>query len=362
MELLDLPPEIIDRILSHHVNKVGTFKTCITHNILAKQPINAFLKIHPNNGRRILRKNLSTYLKYRIKKLNGAHPFLPNFIKHALDRLEKVSGPVDFSTKTKNEGTLCDVLVKESEEIAFELVTTDVKRKKCQRHLWMFDHTQTDDADYAIAAAAAIGDMGAMVSFIKPDPTDIWLYSPAFGYPLAIAAYTGEYLMVKRMLDAFKIIGLMRDPKSFEEMYEQAILFSLQSRHVAVTMLLTENHPLYFAAVEKKAFQSWLKEAIDSGNSELVDAVLKLNHNGGVDCYAQGFNTACKLGHANMVRLFFEPGRLGINQHTKSAAESSGCSEITFPLSIAVCSGHLSVVKEMLRLGANASGPRLKRH
>jgi hypothetical protein len=112
MELLDLPPEVFQRIVGAYVSvesprkigrartvcsKVwsndqinqeltlqGTFKNYINEELFARQPINKF---KGSIGKKLLEKNLASFLSYRTKSLYGAPDFLPSIIRGTVDRL-----------------------------------------------------------------------------------------------------------------------------------------------------------------------------------------------------------------------------------------------------------------------------------
>ena len=291
---------------------------------------------------------MSTHLKYRVKKHNGAHRFLPNFIKSVLDRVEGLSGPVDHATRTKNEDILCDVLVKCYGD-TFTFLTVHSSRPTCLSKIAEFTNHQSKNM---IAAAAAIGDVKALEMLLTTESANGWDKSPAFGFPIATAAYLGHVEVVKTILRRFDCQDL---DHPYEHVFSSSMTKSLSRCMNKVTKLLAAFHPEYFSVVDCNIFRRWLIKAVQTEDVNVVKAILGLKHQGGVEMYALGLEVACEIGHMEIIRLFFKKDLLNINQRL----EFRGRCGYESPLTIAVSSENVTAVETLLELGASVNGPRL---
>jgi hypothetical protein len=140
MLLLDLPPELFERVVVHRVTDLGiaeaweyrracrkftrrkelrinrtnsfagTFRRAIEFESRANQPTIAFLGQDRLCARRILRNYNGLYLSYRVRAENGAYSFLPRLIKGACDN---ACSDLDCDEQVLLESTraLCDAVV-----------------------------------------------------------------------------------------------------------------------------------------------------------------------------------------------------------------------------------------------------------
>ncbi|KAL5377339.1 hypothetical protein DPSP01_009837 [Paraphaeosphaeria sporulosa] len=100
MGLLDLPPEIFQRIIQKHVAATGlcsawkgrgvceTFNTYITEEVFARQPVKVYSKRRING---LYRRGLAVFLEYRLNTLHGAHDLIPSVIRNVVDKLMQIT-------------------------------------------------------------------------------------------------------------------------------------------------------------------------------------------------------------------------------------------------------------------------------
>jgi hypothetical protein len=307
---------------------------------------------------------MASYLKYRVKKLNGAHMFLPDFINGMLDGIEEGWRAMDYATRTKNEGILIDVVVANYPDI-FLFLTTDAARKSCQNKIAVF-HDSMEEV--LVTAAAALGDSQMFRHLIRSGPKTAWKKSEALGYPLTMAAYTGNLHIVKLL------IGLMNCAKVIKGQQDAltlAMSASLSAGRFDVSKYLASVHADYLPVVPttknyyltaphfsgtlkySDCYGDWLALAIDSQDVDLVKAILALKHEGGAEIYVEGLLKACRIPHQGIIRLFFEMNLLNINQRLGGYFCGST------PMSIAVCSNKHAAIDAMLELGARMTGTGL---
>ena len=91
-----------------HINSQspGFFCREVTFYILAKTP--GTNNHPPSHEDKILKPNLTQFLKYRTKNLNGAHRFIPDYINGILDLIEGISGGIKDDVRQERVNTLCE--------------------------------------------------------------------------------------------------------------------------------------------------------------------------------------------------------------------------------------------------------------
>ncbi|KAF2824680.1 hypothetical protein CC86DRAFT_407841 [Ophiobolus disseminans] len=99
MKLLDLPPELFDEVVAHYVASESvarawkmrftcrTFRAAITGAIYATRPIQAILQREDSNNPLPLQNLKAVYLKYPLKSLHDAQPYLLHYFREMRIRL-----------------------------------------------------------------------------------------------------------------------------------------------------------------------------------------------------------------------------------------------------------------------------------
>lgn len=290
---------------------------------------------------------MASYLQYRVKKLNGAHDLLPRYIQRTLDRVEELTGKTTAAERDKNEEILCKLIARQCEDTFFFFTTSSASKSSKAKAV----HLEDSGKEFVISASAAIGNIKALESLLTAKPGDLWKTSYAFGFPLVAAASAGQLEVVKAIIHTLDCYGSSRKNSSYEQerAIAEAITRSLDSRNAELVEILARAYSTYCPVIRAEPFQDWLVSAVNSKNPRIVLDILQLKHHGGVEIYAEALQAACTAGALDIVRLFFDHDLLNLDQDTTLLGS---------PLRIAVATGNISVVKELLQLGARADGPR----
>jgi hypothetical protein len=221
MELLDLPPEIFQRITHILVKKHGiaeawkvrgtsskshvtmhlsknialiywiseAFQTYITYEVLATPSLYAYQKTR--SGREILKHKLADFLYTRSTKLNGfVCTHVPNFINRIMYITGSwITGDQAISTLRR---IICELFVRNCDG-ALRLVLIDTNKLSIQDKRAL----TANSAANLIATAAAIGDLHFLRRVAAKDEDLLWNESPAFGCPLDAAIYAQQFGVAK---------------------------------------------------------------------------------------------------------------------------------------------------------------------
>jgi hypothetical protein len=179
----------------------GSMPDILTHNSCLQE----------SSGRGILKNNLATFLSTRMRSLNGAQPFLPKFWNDVTDWLiRNVTFKDQQSRHTYREevgGMLCKALVTERQKAAWNLSimqSTATAVASFVAHFEDITATTASAAAIKAAAAAAVGDMGALRRAIKDDHCLSWQKSYPFGRPLTAATANNHIALVYSIVKYFE--------------------------------------------------------------------------------------------------------------------------------------------------------------
>ncbi|CAN9225303.1 unnamed protein product [Alternaria alternata] len=201
MQLLDLPPEIFQRVTHILVKKHGiaeawkvrgtskAFQTYITYEVLATPSLYAYNKTRA--GREILQHKLADFLYTRSTKLNGfVRTHVPEFIRDVI--LIKEPSITGDEAVSKLRRLLCELFARNCDgALTFVLTQTN----KLNHH--QIKALSVSSTVNLIAVATAIGDLYLLRTEAAKDRDLLWQESTAFGYPLDVAVYAGHFGVAK---------------------------------------------------------------------------------------------------------------------------------------------------------------------
>ncbi|KAI2482055.1 hypothetical protein Ptr902_06436 [Pyrenophora tritici-repentis] len=343
MELLDMPPEIFQRVVKATTCK--TFRDYIDYKVFSTPKLNGYLK--KTACRTILKKNLAKFLYLRSNKLNGfIRDLVPNFIRDVMQR----AGPWvhDDKAKAALRKVLCELYVK-TDRYAYACIVQDVRSGRYQHHL---QDIQATKAINLVAAAAAAGSLDWLRGLANHDHRLLWLHSPTFGYPIVAAAYAGQFKVAKALAEqAVTSQGLSITTSATAEhiSFRKAICTSIELGHEEMATVLIQKYGEAFGPASETCMQEWLQCSVSTRNTAITRLLSQIPAHAGIDIFYTAFEGSCRLGDPDLIRIFFEEGRLEIN----------GISSHSYPLIIASEVSHASTVpvEVLLSLGAYSDGP-----
>ncbi|KAF2125634.1 hypothetical protein P153DRAFT_359982 [Dothidotthia symphoricarpi CBS 119687] len=291
MGLQNLPPEILQQIARLYVNNVSvaeawrmretckSVRLCIEYEVLARQPLGAFLHATPIRiNRKILEWNIDKYLFHRVDSLYGAYPFIPNFIRTMVDILVQAAGRDTQEVRLRYTESLCKTFA-DTYKDAFDCITTDmtvsIARGKVSTSL--FD---TDNVHTRVAAAAAVGSCRAIGIFVAGAYEMLWRDynlsewdSLPFGSPLNAATFCGRLTVVKAIIKRSEVHKGDMSDKFFPDVCEQVLINSIEWQQEHIAKFLLEHYNKTFGRPSAEALTRWSNVAIEAGNENLVSII-----------------------------------------------------------------------------------------
>ncbi|KAH7371706.1 hypothetical protein BKA66DRAFT_423647 [Pyrenochaeta sp. MPI-SDFR-AT-0127] len=355
MELLEMPPEVFQRIVQVFVNKFGIVEawklrgTCkafcsyFDYEILAKPKLNAYIK--NRLGRKILNNYLAKFLFLRSIKLNGfVHDFLPNFIRDTM--LEVSSCIKSNEAETALRKALCELLVK-SNTCAYSWVLNITNRGQNQLLRNPIDVTNPSNR---VAAAAAAGNLERVQELAFRDHHLMWKKSAAFGYPLDAAVYAGHLNVVQVIAQHAVHENAQpgaKSPAFSRRCFTLAICTGIELQRYEISKQLIQTYDYIFGFATHECMETWLQAAVKTGDERLARIVLNTDSQASIDCLYNAFDMSCRHDYAKIALQFFEAGRLRLDE----------VAHREYPLLTAIFRNSMPVVQALLDLGANPDGP-----
>ncbi|KAF2249501.1 hypothetical protein BU26DRAFT_551198 [Trematosphaeria pertusa] len=361
MLLLDSPPEIFQGIVHALVSQAGvseawklrgvcrTFAAEIKHDIFANQPKDAF---RDSRSRRVLAEELPLYLSNRTKKLLDAENALPEKVKGMVGNLTNILDVGDQADSQKQHytETLCKAVLREwGFSAVFAIIGMDGDN---DRSLSLGISLQRDlDFEEDIAAFAAIGEHD-IVRRLLPRFTQT-SESPTFGNPLANAALMGHGNVITVISDY-----LQRAKKETTSNYAflldrfwdgklaYIINTTIKSGRTDILDQLLAMYKTHHGHPDKSFYNRWLRTAVDSGNAQFVDRILRITIRSKPKVLVKTFEAACELKNADVVAMLLGTSRMHPDQAFL----------LFSPLAAAIRLGDESVVTTVLDAGANVNG------
>ena len=295
----------------------------------------------------ILKNNIAKFLFLRSNKLNGfIRDLVPNFIRDVMREAEPWASDDKASVALRK--VLCELYVK-TDPNAYACIVQDTRHGRLQKHMHGIQATRVVNL---VAAAAAAGSIEALRGLANHNHQLLWLRSPTFGYPIVAAAYAGQFKVVKALAEqAVTEKGLSIATLSTREhtAFRKAICIGIEHGHDEMAKILIEKYGEAFGPASESCMEEWLKHAVATSNIAITRLLQHVPNHAGMQVFYTAFKRSCWLGDPDIIRIFFEEGRLEIN----------GISSDGYPLFTAVRMSFESVVSVsvLLALGANPDGP-----
>jgi hypothetical protein len=216
--------------------------------------------------------------------------------------------------------------------------------------IWAWKGFEATNASNRIAVAAAAGSLETIQNLGQENHRLFWYKSAAFGYPLEAAVYAGhseivDFLAHRAVIYMTKVIvkhsGL--DLISFR----QAIGTGIKLHRVAMVKLLLSTYFEIFGSATVECTRDWLDIALEFRDEECMRILQTIPTQAGTSTFYRAFDSSCKLNASKISRIFFEEGRLRVDEL---------CSH-TYPVLSAMGDGCRHVLQALLNMGANPDGP-----
>ncbi|KAG9197033.1 hypothetical protein G6514_002518 [Epicoccum nigrum] len=282
MELLDLPPEVFQRIVGAYVSvesprKIGrahtvcsTFKDYINEELFARQPINKF---KGPIGKKLLEKNLASFLSYRTKSLYGAPDFLPSIIRGTSNRLMSF-GYLSENRRLSITEKIMQIIIKRSVQLPVRLAIEPT--------LLQQQDLNNDRMDNIALAMAMYAHFGPTFEAILRQGVDPWGQAMLFKDSIYIATELDDERFVEMLLLAtdkneIGLISKQRRQRQARVMSNALELAVRKGRWTIAERLMTWS-AANNAKLPLSAVGSCVKHAISSDNFKFLTKIHELGY------------------------------------------------------------------------------------
>jgi hypothetical protein len=295
----------------------------------------------------ILKNNLAKFLYLRSNKLNGfVRDFVPNFLRDVmLDAKSYISGDEPLSSLRK---VICELFVKNCDDAQFWALN-DVNNKP--RFKDMIQALSAANTVNLVAIAAAARSLEALRKLANGKSKLLRSKSPAFGYPLDVAVYAGQFEVVKALvhqasIDINQTAGEI--PGAGHLAFRQAICTGIEQGNRDIVQFLLNKYVVIFDPATEPCMEIWLDKAISAKDTKIARLLMHVDTHAGMSTFYTAFEKSFMWGKTRLRSVFFKLDRLQINQVFRR----------TYPLLTAIESyAGPHVMKRLVDLGADVDGP-----
>ncbi|KAF9690996.1 hypothetical protein EKO04_011211 [Ascochyta lentis] len=261
MLLLDLPPEVFQKIVAFHVSDAGirkaaktrevskTFRDYINEEMFARQPASMFASKVP---KKILKKNVALFLEYRSKSLYGAPELLPYLINRTVDHIMEVANQKSNGTRSHLVRIIITVMATYCDDVHnLAIAPTQLKTKN---HL-------ADAVDVTSLTIAILSKDKILVSRLLKRKVNPWGRTYLFGHLLRVAAEQNDVQSIRRLAKTLSENASGLTKKHQSAVIGEAINAAAQRGHWSVAALLLEWHESNICLYFRKPCEGLIKLA-----------------------------------------------------------------------------------------------------
>ncbi|KAJ4360814.1 uncharacterized protein N0V89_001381 [Didymosphaeria variabile] len=350
-DLLDLPPEVFQRVVHELVSDVGvveawklrgvcrTFAAEIHHDIFAHQPKEILLaSMDTSEHMKIFQNNLTVYLRNRLNKRLDANGMLVSKIQELWDYPTETLHIQDFQKRQECAARLIEGIVSDPDPLYWMAFIWD-------EQLWPHRHNHADaymvpaTAADKLIAVVAVGEHDLIPGLFElPENGDYTMFSR----PLVIATGNRDTEMVRTLISCYK---KLHPKNNTHPDIVDAIDSAIQIGNVDALELLIQTcrswgHCYYS---EKRAYRGWMQCSIIHDSVASLDTVIE-NRGGRKGMLTQEVvKLICRSGKDTMINHYIEKGLLDVNKVYSH----------TSPLIIATHAGNVRTMATLISAGAD---------
>ncbi|KAH6633779.1 hypothetical protein C7974DRAFT_178031 [Boeremia exigua] len=359
MLLLDLPPELFQRIIGIHATTVSarraararevskTFRDYINEELFARQSVSKF---KAREGKRLLKKNLALFLSYRAKALHGAPGFLPELIHATVEKLVDFVGSADLTARTRWTETVTQVIARRYGSVNAAIAP----------YLYQLRDLKDDRISYtalAVALYARDTDVAAAMIGAGMNP---WDQSCLFSCAIYITTEVNDLHILKMLLSAADKLDMDMSSESRKKLQYRTITRSIHNATHAgywdVAVLLLVWGATNIKKPPCSTVKFWMERAAAADGLDFLDNIRKLGYirhsiSNYAHCIIRGLLRNPMPDSA--LRFCIRNGLL--NEHNKT----STCKNTSYHhlLNLAVLERNILLAKAALAVNAYADQP-----
>jgi hypothetical protein len=358
MLLLDLPPEIFQRIIRELVLNVGihgawkarlacgTFAAEIQHHVLATKPLD-LLNTPPYFT--IVRLNMPYLLYIRIKTGYEVVNDFPDQIKATAEYLHTNSNMYANQSADQCVKGVC-------QSISETNIPIDIIEVLQRGFAGSSRFAPFVTAEDKVALAARSGDYDLVRRLLSSDLANVKKESVLFGNPILHAAAQADadtlHFLLEELRGTFRQGSVCdkttRTAKDIISTYSipSAVETAIQYQRPDIINILVDWAFKYLKS--KGQYHDWMRQAVVSGSPEVLQALIGAENRPRHPVQMATFQRACSGGHPRIVALLLGKGLLDPNKKFQWVS----------PLDIAIRYGRGSeIVRVILDAGAHPDGP-----
>ncbi|ORY02269.1 hypothetical protein BCR34DRAFT_605619 [Clohesyomyces aquaticus] len=287
MPLLDLPPEVFQRIISEYVTEEGvseswkrkvvckTFSVFIEEEVLGRQSPQAFIR---GAEKSILNRHIDRYLVHRYMALYGAPDLLPALMRSSVDIFMEITGSTSNDQRLQFATEIAKALTTHCKSLNY--LATKAKPKR------IAEFAQDKKEANALGVAIAMQDKHLICLVLGRNPC-IWSRTHTFGHPLELVLRIGNKDIVWIMLYFAETNPLSNSAKDITQALSVSIRLALETRGFEIAISLLRWHFRHIGRPFKNYGGYWLRWAIESGAMDFIKQLLEFGFPDGYEEYYQ---------------------------------------------------------------------------
>ncbi|KAF2994681.1 hypothetical protein E8E13_001948 [Curvularia kusanoi] len=270
MDLLDLPPEVFQRIIeeyvtAEHTRKTAktrivckTFRDCINEELFARQSVSKFKS---RVGKRLLEKNLALFLTYRVRSLHGASDFLPSVIRGTVDRLMTLRKNPEDLRKGVTESVIQTLITHLEYPTNLAIIATPNQ----------YQNLQVDRMNYITLVVALYAQNEDEVRAILDGGVDPWIQTALFRSAIHISTDLNSEGLVRLVLtatDKMNVGPISKQRRDLQgRIMTQSIFASMRRRQWTIVDCLMKWSASHVAKPPLRTVQHWVELAASSSDA-----------------------------------------------------------------------------------------------
>ncbi|KAI4714890.1 hypothetical protein J4E89_000573 [Alternaria sp. Ai002NY15] len=280
MDLLDLPPEIFQKIIASYVHKVGvseawerrdvcrTFAAFISEECFGRQ---SMIRYAQSAAKRFFLQHVKLFLTYRCKSLYGAPTLLPSLVRNVVEHFMTTTSQTSETVREAYTDRVCDAIVNHLPEGLLFRLATKPTLLKCKK-------VASDPVEnYCLTIAILMKDK-ELVSHYLSQGVSVWNRTEVYEIPLKVAAQYGSIEFVAQLLENAKS-SLMKSAKAKPMMHLSNIIDrTIRSGHWNVAIIVIDWWFQHLRKPPPHSIVDWVIAAASAPRTEFLHRILDHDH------------------------------------------------------------------------------------
>ncbi|KAI4937083.1 uncharacterized protein J4E92_001810 [Alternaria infectoria] len=358
MELLDLPPELFQKIIASYVHTVGickawerrkvckTFAAFISAECFGRQPMNKY--VHPP-AKKLFLQHLGLYLGYRMEAANGAPTLLPTLIRRVIDQFMTVTNQTSDVVRASYTQQACDAIKYCSPNAYAHATAPTVLTCK---------NVANDPLDTCCLVVATAMKDNQLVDYYLSRGVSVWSMTRAFHQPIAVAAMVGSVELVSQFLEhAESDLSKSSTAKAKGILGKCVFSATTETKDWEVAIVLADWWYRHLPRPKPERILQWIYQAVESRAAEFLHWILDhgITLTMEADLVRRVYQTYCGGAESTdlLAGALIDRGILNMSEFHHDARDFSGSL-----LALAVKRSNIPLARRYLDSGLSRNGLR----